>query len=159
MIQSRLIILLPSLIARRWIGRQTQWWPRHKAIYFSWLGAGDFLSFTWPTGVQLLVFLCSSVPAVLFDSPGISRCRSQHVISVEFSPLFHHSLKPEMFSYARKHFRSPSRVKFGTYVDFTARIPGDKARRQAGKKPWGARGGKIWKSQKWLFLNLFFFQW
>ena len=27
-----------SLFARRWIGRQTLWWPRHKAIYFSWLG-------------------------------------------------------------------------------------------------------------------------
>ena len=28
------------------------------------------------TGVQLLVFFCSSVPVVLFDTPGISRCRS-----------------------------------------------------------------------------------
>ena len=26
--QSRLITLLPSLIARRWVGRQTRWWPR-----------------------------------------------------------------------------------------------------------------------------------
>ena len=40
------------------------------------------------TGVQLLVFFCSSVPVVLFDTPGISRCRSQHV-SVESSSLFH----------------------------------------------------------------------
>ena len=30
--QSWLITLLPSLIARRWVGRQTRWWPRHKAI-------------------------------------------------------------------------------------------------------------------------------
>ena len=29
--------LLSSLIARLWVGLQTQWWPRHKAIYFSWL--------------------------------------------------------------------------------------------------------------------------
>ena len=40
---------------------------------------------------QLLVFFCSSVPVVLFDTPGISRCRSQHV-SVESSSLLHHSI-------------------------------------------------------------------
>ena len=44
------------------------------------------------TGVQLLVFFCSSIPVVLFDTPGISRCRSQHVVSVESSSLFHHSI-------------------------------------------------------------------
>ena len=43
------------------------------------------------TGVQLLVFFCSSVPVVLFDTPGISRCRSQH-ISVESSSLLHHRI-------------------------------------------------------------------
>ena len=32
----------PSLIARRWVGRQTRWWPRHKAIYFSWFGPEFF---------------------------------------------------------------------------------------------------------------------
>ena len=41
------------------------------------------MSVAWPTGVQPLVFFCSSVPVVLFDPPGISRCRSQHVVSVE----------------------------------------------------------------------------
>ena len=30
----------------------------------------------WPTGVQLLVFFCSSVPVVLFYTPGISRYRN-----------------------------------------------------------------------------------
>ena len=45
----------------------------------------------FPNGVQLLVFFCSSVPVVLFDTPGISRCRSQHV-SVESSSLLHHSI-------------------------------------------------------------------
>ena len=53
--------------------------------------AGAFLSVAWPTGVQLLVFFCSSVPVVLFDTPGITRCRSQHV-SVESSSLLHHSI-------------------------------------------------------------------
>ena len=28
------------------------------------------MSVAWPTGVQLLVFFCSSVPVVLFDTPG-----------------------------------------------------------------------------------------
>ena len=41
--------------------------------------------------ISLLVFFCSSVPVVLFDTPGISRCRSQHV-SVESSSLLHHSI-------------------------------------------------------------------
>ena len=50
------------------------------------------MSVAWPTGVHLLVFFCSSVPVVLFDTPGISRCRSQHVVSAESSSLFHHSI-------------------------------------------------------------------
>ena len=49
------------------------------------------MSVAWPTGVQLLVFFCSSVPVVLFDTPGISRYRSQHV-PVESSSLLHHSI-------------------------------------------------------------------
>ena len=57
---------------------------------FGCITAGAFLT-AWPTGVQLLVFFRSSVPVVLFDIPGISRCRSQHV-SVESSSLFHHSI-------------------------------------------------------------------
>ena len=49
------------------------------------------MSVTWPTGVQLLVFFCSSVPVVLFGTPGISGCRSQHV-PVESSSLLHYSI-------------------------------------------------------------------
>ena len=60
------------------VGRQTQWWLRHKAIYFSWLEPEIFLFVAWPTGVQRLALVCSSVPVVLFDTPGISMCRSQH---------------------------------------------------------------------------------
>ena len=62
-----------------------------KSYLFKLVGAGDFLSVASPTGVQLLVFLCPSVPVVLFDTPWISRCRSQHV-SVESSSLFHHRI-------------------------------------------------------------------
>ena len=35
-------LVFPSLIASRWVGRQTRWWPRHKAIYFSWFGPEHF---------------------------------------------------------------------------------------------------------------------
>ena len=48
--QSRLITLLPSLISRLWVGRQTQWWPRHKAIYFSRLGPERFCPLLGPPG-------------------------------------------------------------------------------------------------------------
>ena len=89
--QSRLITLLPSLIAHRWVGRQTQWWPRHKAIYFSWFGPELFCLLLGPPG-----FNCwfSSAPVFQWccsNTPGISRCRSQH-ISVESSSLLHHSI-------------------------------------------------------------------
>ena len=30
--------MLPSLIARRLVGRKTLLWPRFKAIHFNWLG-------------------------------------------------------------------------------------------------------------------------
>ena len=46
-------------------------------IYYRSQLSRNFLSVAGPTGIQLLVFLCSSVPVVLFDTPGISRCRSQ----------------------------------------------------------------------------------
>ena len=59
-----------------------------------WQCIESLLSVAWPTGVQLLVFFCSSVPVVLFDTPEFSRCRSQHVVSVESSSLFHHSICP-----------------------------------------------------------------
>ena len=60
--------------------------------YLFWLvWAGAFLSVAWPAGVRLLVFFCSGVPVVLFDAPGVSGCRSQHV-SVESSSLRHHSI-------------------------------------------------------------------
>ena len=72
--QSRLITLLPSLIARRWVGRQTQWWPRHKAIYFSWFGPELFCLLLGPPGFNCWfssapVFKrCCSTPQ---GSPGV----------------------------------------------------------------------------------------
>ena len=90
------LTLLPSLIARRWVGLQTQWRPRHKAIYFSWLGPELFFFFFFvcclahrDSTVGFLLLQCSS--GVVRDR-GISRCPSQHVFSVESSSLFHHSI-------------------------------------------------------------------
>ena len=80
------------------------------AIRLLWAGA--FLSVAWPTGVQLLVLFCSSVPVVLSDTPGISRCRSQHV-SVESSSLLHHSI----YSYASNSRRF--------YYDFSSFLLGN----------------------------------
>ena len=74
--QSRLITLLPSLIARRLVGRQTQWCSRHKAIYFSWFGPELFCLLLGPPGFDCWfssapVFQwCCSTPQ---GSPGVGR--------------------------------------------------------------------------------------
>ena len=47
-----LVTLLHSLIARRWIGRQTLWWPRPNAIHFSWLGPELFRLLLGPPGLN-----------------------------------------------------------------------------------------------------------
>ena len=44
-----------------------------------------------PPGFNCWFSFCSSVPVVLFGTPGISGCRSQHV-PVESSTLLHHSI-------------------------------------------------------------------
>ena len=51
----------------------------------------------WPWNLICSIWYSSTikfVPVVLFDTPGISRCRSQHVVSVESSSFFHHSIYP-----------------------------------------------------------------
>ena len=92
--QSRLITLLPSLIARRWFGLQTQWWPDIKLFILVGWGRSVFCLLLGQPGstVGFLLLQCSSAPVVLFDTPGISRYRSQHVVSVKSSSLFHHSI-------------------------------------------------------------------
>ena len=77
--QSRLIAMLHSLIARRWIGRQTPRWPRPKAINISWLGP-ELSSVAWSTGAQLIIFFCFRFSVVLFDRPGISIRHATHCI-------------------------------------------------------------------------------
>ena len=80
-----IIVFIPSSIVQNF----------SPIIYYrSQLSRNFFLSVAGPTGFQLLVFLCSSVPVLLFDTPGISRCRSPHFVSVKSSSLFHHSIYP-----------------------------------------------------------------
>ena len=38
--QSRLVAVLRSLVARRWVGRRAPCWPRPGAVRFGWLGPG-----------------------------------------------------------------------------------------------------------------------
>ena len=58
------------------VGRQTQWWPRHKAIYFSWFGPELFCLLLGPPGFNCWfssapVFQwCCSTPQ---GSPGVGR--------------------------------------------------------------------------------------
>ena len=49
--------------------------PIQSYFFFQLVGAGAFLFVAWPSGVQLLVLVCPSVPVVLFDTQGISRHR------------------------------------------------------------------------------------
>ena len=60
----------------RWVGRQTRWWHRHKAIYFSWFGPELFCLLLGPPGFNCWfsfapVFQwCCSAPR---GSPGVGR--------------------------------------------------------------------------------------
>ena len=68
--------LLPSLIARRWVGRRARWWPRHGAVCFGWFGPGLFCLLLGPPGFgcwfsSAIVFQwCCSAPR---GSPGVGR--------------------------------------------------------------------------------------
>ena len=63
-IKKWLIALLHSLIACRWIRRQTLWWSRPKAIHFSRLGP-ELSSVSRSTGAQLMFFFCFRFPGVV----------------------------------------------------------------------------------------------
>ena len=76
----------------RWAKQQTKKIRPNLFILVSW-GRSFLVCCLAHWGSTVLFFLvCSSVPVVLFDTPGISRCPSQHVDSVESSSLFHHSI-------------------------------------------------------------------
>ena len=64
------------VLENRWVGRQTQCWPRHKAVYFSWFGPELFCLLLGPPGFNCWfsfapVFQwCCSTPQ---GSPGVGR--------------------------------------------------------------------------------------
>ena len=67
--------------------------PDIKLFILVGLGRSFFYLLLGPSGFNCsFFFFCSSVPVVLFDTRGNSRCRSQHVVSVENSSLFHHNI-------------------------------------------------------------------
>ena len=74
---SRLITLLPSLVACRWVGPQTLWRLRPKDFQVSQL-VSDALALVGSTGVLLLVFSCFSISVISF-------CRVLIVVSSVYS--------------------------------------------------------------------------
>ena len=70
------VIIGSRATAFRWVGRQTRWWPRHKAIYFSWFEPELFCLLLGPPG-----FNCWFSFAPVFQwscsaprgSPGVGR--------------------------------------------------------------------------------------
>ena len=120
--QSRLITLLPSLIARRWVGRQTRWWLRHKAIYFSWFGPELFCLLLGPSGFNcwfsfapVFQWCCSESQG----TPGIGRntfLSSPHLcfIIVFICDLF----VPVMIHWwVRKPSRGPNNCMFWAIIE------------------------------------------
>ena len=120
--QSRLITLLPSLIARRWVGRQTQWWPRHKAIYFSWFGPELFVCCLAHRGstVGFLLLQCSSGvvrhPRDLQVSVATRSCRILIFASSKYLSVIY--LFPVMIHWwVRKPSRGPNNCMFWAMIE------------------------------------------
>ena len=86
-----LFTLLPSLTAPRWVGRQTRWWPRHKAIYFSWFGPVLFCLLLGPPGFNCW-FSFAPVFQWCCSTPQGSSGVGCNTFPVEFSSLLHHSI-------------------------------------------------------------------
>ena len=58
---------------------------------FSGLGRNFLCLFLGPPGFNWWFIFCSSIPMVLFDTPGISKCLNTFfLLSVEFSYLLHY---------------------------------------------------------------------
>ena len=89
--QSPFLWKLLSLFAKNCSRQLGNNGPDRKLFILVGWGRSFFCLLLGPPG-----FNCwfSFAPVVLFDSPGISRCRSQHVVYVESSSLFHHTIYP-----------------------------------------------------------------
>ena len=105
-----------------WVGCQTQWWPRHKAIYFSWFGPELFCLLLGPPGFNCWfssapVFQwCSSTPQ---GSPGVGRntfMSSPHLcfIIVFICDLLFHVM---IHWWVRKPPRGPNNCMFWAMIE------------------------------------------
>ena len=108
--------LLPSLIARRWVGCQTQWWPRHKAIYFSWwmlLGPPGFNC--WFSFAPAFQWCCSTPQR----SPGVGRnmfLSSPHLCFIKYLSLIY--LFPVMIHWwVKTPARGPNNCMFWAMIE------------------------------------------
>ena len=102
-----LMTLLPSLIARQWVGLQTQWWPLHKVIYFGW-GRSFFVCCLahrgWtvgflllqcfsgvvrhPRNLQVLVAICCFCPVLIFVSLYYPKVLTGHLVFIILSQSY-----------------------------------------------------------------------
>ena len=77
----RLITLLFSLIAGLLVLHKTKWWTEHTASHFNSLGLDVVSFFARSIGVQQVIFVCSGILPVLFDTTGISRSHNTLFLS------------------------------------------------------------------------------
>ena len=76
------------MVCEQKISRKSVHLGRHKVIQFSSCGSELALSLAWFSGAQLIVFFCSGISVVLFNSPGISKCHNTLFLS--FISLIHY---------------------------------------------------------------------
>ena len=108
--EAKLISMLHSLIARRRVGPQTQWRPRHKALT-SGLGL-DAMSLFWPTVVQLVACFNSGLQLGISQEYSLFRHsgRFDFVFSLRCIELGSHNAN--WIFYVFFVLRNISRVKF-----------------------------------------------
>ena len=101
------------------VGRQTQWWPRHKAIYFSWMGRSFFVCClahrSSLVGFLLLQCFCGVVrhPRDLLQVSVRTRCFCRVLIFVSSQYLSVIYLFPVMIHWwVRTHSRGPNNYMF-----------------------------------------------
>ena len=106
-------ILPPSLIARRWVGRQTQLWPRHKAIFVYCLAHRG-------STVGFLLLQCSSGvvrhPMDLQVSVATRFCRVLIFASSQYLSVFY-LFHVMIHWWVRKPSRGPNNCMFCAMIE------------------------------------------
>ena len=107
---------IKKIIARPWVGRQTQWWPRHKAIYFSCFGPELFCLLLgrpgfncWFSFAPVFQWCCSTPQG----SPGVGRNTFLSSPHLCFIIVFTCDLFPVIIHWwVRKPSRGPNNCMF-----------------------------------------------